>query len=149
MTKQFKSPCPELKVEMKKATINKIHVRSSKDINDFFHRIWEGVEVYESFMVVFLNRANNTIGWYKASQGGITGTVVDVRLIFHKALECLATGMVLCHNHPSGNLRPSDEDIRLTEKVKQAGLIMDIKILDHVIITPEDGYYSFADEGKL
>jgi len=149
MTKQFKSPCPELKVEIKKATINKIKVRSSQDINDFFHRVWEGVDVYESFMVVFLNRANNTIGWYKASQGGITGTVVDVRLIFHKALECLATSMIICHNHPSGNLRPSDADRSMTEKVKQAGAIMDIAILDHVIITPEDGYYSFADEGML
>ena len=82
------------------------------------------------------------------SSGGITGTLVDVRIVFKKALEKGATAVILCHNHPSGALKPSNSDIQLTEKLRDAGKILDIRVLDHLIVT-ESGYFSFADEGKL
>ena len=82
------------------------------------------------------------------SQGGMTGTVADTRIILKKALEAKATSIVLCHNHPSGNLMPSKADEDLTNKIKQAALLLDIKVLDHLIVS-EEGYYSFADEGNL
>lgn len=85
----------------------------------------------------------------KISSGGITGTVVDIRIVLRYALISKATSMVLCHNHPSGNLKPSQADIDLTKKVKQAGDIMDIQLVDHVIIGSESNYYSFADEGII
>lgn len=106
------------------------------------------LEYYESSIVVFLNQANKAIGWVKLSQGGITGTVMDVRMIFGIALKCAATGLIISHNHPSGNLTPSNTDIRLTEQIKKAGEFLQITLLDHIIVT-QDGYYSFADNGTL
>jgi DNA repair protein RadC len=84
----------------------------------------------------------------KLSQGGISGTVTDVRIVMKKAIECLASGIIVCHNHPSGNLNPSDSDTKITQKIKEAGNLMDIQLLDHLIISEKD-YYSFADNGIL
>jgi DNA repair protein RadC len=95
-----------------------------------------------------LNNSNRTLGWSIASIGGITGTMVDVRLVLRDALLTQATSLVLIHNHPSSNLNPSQADISITEKVKKAGELMDLRLLDHLILT-EDAYYSFADKGKL
>lgn len=103
---------------------------------------------HEEFWLLMLNNANRLKQKWCLSKGGITATLVDVRLIFKKALEIGATAMILCHNHPSGNLRPSQSDIVLTKKVIKAGGILDINVLDHVIIT-EQSYYSFADQGSL
>lgn len=103
---------------------------------------------HEEFWVILLNNANGVVYKWRMSIGGITATLVDVRLLYKKALEHHATSMILCHNHPSGNLKPSKSDILLTEKVMQGGSILDIKVLDHVIIS-DQGYYSFSDEGKL
>ena len=103
---------------------------------------------YEVFAVVFLNRSNKIKHFEIMSKGGISHTIVDPRMIFAKALEVQATSMVLCHNHPSGNLRPSRADEELTEKLKNAGKLLDIAILDHLIVSDE-GYYSFADEGMI
>lgn len=103
---------------------------------------------YEEFWIIYLNRKNKIIGKEKVSSGGITGTVVDNRIIFKNALDRLATSIVLAHNHPSGNLTPSVEDIKLTQKLKEGGKLLDILILDHIIIS-HNGYYSFADDGKL
>lgn len=101
---------------------------------------------HEEFWVLFLNNSNKVISKSQLSKGGIAGTVVDIRLVFKLALENGATGLILCHNHPSGNLKPSDADKQITKKIKTAGEILDVKILDHLIIT-ETKYYSFVDEG--
>ncbi|HZM13855.1 MAG TPA: JAB domain-containing protein [Bacteroidales bacterium] len=98
--------------------------------------------------ILFLNRANRVTGRMKISQGGVSGTVTDVRIVMKKAIETLASGLVICHNHPSGNNSPSDSDIRITQKIKEAGALMDIQLLDHLIVTGKD-YYSFADNGAL
>jgi DNA repair protein RadC len=101
---------------------------------------------HEEFWVLFLNNSNKVISKSQLSKGGITGTIVDVRLVFKLALESGATGLILCHNHPSGNLNPSDADKEITMKLKVAGDSLDVKVLDHLIIT-ETKYYSFVDEG--
>ncbi len=103
---------------------------------------------HEEFWVIFLNRQNNVIKLDCISKGGVSGTVVDIRLILKPAIECLASGMILAHNHPSGNLKPSQEDISLTKKVKEAASMMDISLQDHIIIG-DQAYFSFADEGLL
>jgi DNA repair protein RadC len=103
---------------------------------------------HEEFWVLFLNNSNKVILKSQLSKGGISGTIVDVRLVFKVALENGATGLILCHNHPSGGLIPSDADKQITKKIKQAGDSLDVKVLDHLIIT-ETKYYSFADEGIL
>jgi DNA repair protein RadC len=103
---------------------------------------------YEIFYILLLNRANFVIGHKKVSDGGITGTVVDIRRLFKYALEGNATSIIIGHNHPSGNILPSEADRILTRKIKAAGELLDIAVLDHIIITSAEGsYYSFADEG--
>ncbi|WMN07412.1 RadC family protein [Marivirga arenosa] len=103
---------------------------------------------HEEFWVIFLNRANRVIKLKRISMGGVSGTVADVKIIFKEGIENLASGMILAHNHPSGNLNPSEQDIRLTKKMKESGVILDIPVLDHIIFT-EQSYYSFADEAML
>lgn len=103
---------------------------------------------HEEFWVLFLSRANKVEMKYNVSKGGLVGTIVDVRLILKRALDNYAAAMILVHNHPSGNLRPSDADIDVTKQIKDAGALMDIPVLDHIIVT-ENGYYSFADHGNL
>lgn len=103
---------------------------------------------HEEFWVLFLNNSNKIIQQHQLSKGGITGTLVDVRLIMKKALQISATALILCHNHPSGTLKISNADKQVTEKIKQAGVALDIKLLDHIIIT-ETAYSSFADDGIL
>ena len=107
------------------------------------------ISCQEQFNVLFLNNANQPLGIYKASKGGITGTIADIRLILGMALKSLATGLILSHNHPSGNLKPSDADIQLTKKFKEACLLLDINLLDHIIISPFGDKFSFADNSKL
>jgi len=103
---------------------------------------------YEEFHVIYLNRQNKIIKSVKTSQGGVAGTVADLKLIFKYALECLASSIICAHNHPSGNLRPSESDKKLTAKLVEAGKVMDIKVLDHIIVT-SDGFMSFADDGMM
>lgn len=103
---------------------------------------------HEEFWVIYLNNSNKIVFNTQISKGGITGTVVDSRLIFKRAMELFATALILCHNHPSGNLKPSQSDINLTDKIKKGGDVLDIKVLDHVIITEKD-YFSFADENMI
>jgi len=103
---------------------------------------------HEEFWVIYLNRANKIIQPLKISQGGVSATITDVRMILKPALEALASSMILAHNHPSGNLDPSDNDHQITKKIKEAGKIMDIPVLDHIIVTSK-GYFSFADEGLI
>lgn len=103
---------------------------------------------HEEFWCLYLNRANKTIATEKASQGGVSGTLIDVKIIVKKAVECLASSVILGHNHPSGNLHPSPEDKTITKKIKSACETLDISVLDHIIICDQQ-YYSFADEGDL
>lgn len=103
---------------------------------------------HEEFWVLLLNRNNLIIDKFMVSQGGLAGTIIDVRIILKTALEKLACSMVLCHNHPSGNLTPSDADKDITKKIREAGRYMDIPVLDHLIIG-NDAYFSFADEGLI
>jgi DNA repair protein RadC len=122
-------------------------VRSSKDIYEVLHSALADID-HEEFWIILLNRANVVKDKICISRGGISGTVVDQRLIFKPALERLASSVVLCHNHPSGNMKPSEQDKALTKKVVQSGVILDIAVIDHIIFT-DKGYFSFADEGLL
>ena len=103
---------------------------------------------HEIFLAVFLNQSNKIIHQETISEGGITGTVVDTRLLLKKALNYNTVGIILCHNHPSGNLKPSTADKQLTQKIKEAANLLDIKVMDHIIVSTE-GYYSFADDGMM
>lgn len=129
------------------SSLEKTVVRSSRDIAQYLQATLKDYS-YEVFAVIFLNRANKINHFEIISKGGITGTVADPRVILKKALEEDATAIVLCHNHPSGNLQPSRADEELTKKIKEAANYLDIRIIDHIIVS-EDGFYSFADEGIL
>lgn len=131
-----------LEQAMKQAKIN-----SSRSVFEIMQPVIGDLS-HEEFWVLYLNNANKIRFKDRLSSGGITGTVVDVRLILKKALELNAVGLVICHNHPSGNLSPSMSDKQLTQKVKQAGKTLDIKLLDHLIITEKE-YFSFADHNIL
>ncbi len=122
-------------------------IKSSKDVADIFQPLLSDL-AHEEFWILFLNRSNRVINRMKLSQGGISGTVTDVRIVMKKAIEFLASGIIVCHNHPSGNLNPSESDTKITTKIKEAGALMDIQLLDHLIISDRD-YYSFADNGLL
>jgi len=122
-------------------------VRNSHEIADYLRSTLKDYK-HEVFAVVFLNRANKIKHFEIISRGGITGTVADPRVILKKAIEEEATSIVLSHNHPSGNLKPSRADEELTQKIKQAASYCDIKVIDHIIVSDE-GYYSFADEGLI
>jgi len=122
-------------------------IRSSNDVYTLFHPLLADLS-YEEFWLLYLNRSNRVISRLKISQGGISGTITDVRLIMKKALEVLASSIIICHNHPSGNREPSDADKRITQKIKEAAQYFDISLLDHLIVT-DNGYYSFADAGIL
>ena len=129
------------------ASLVKPKIRSSNDIAEYLKATLKDY-AYEVFAVVFLNKSNKINHFEIISKGGITGTVADPRIILKKALEEDATSIVLCHNHPSGNLKPSKADEDLTFKIKEAAKYFDISVMDHIIVS-EDGYYSFADEGIL
>ena len=100
-------------------------------------------------MVGYLNGANRLLGIYEVSKGGITSTVVDIRLILSVALKSAATGIILAHNHPSGNLQPSIQDKDITKKIQEASKLLDLTLFDHLIVISDSAYYSFADEGQL
>jgi DNA repair protein RadC len=125
----------------------KLQIKCSKDVFDIMSPLMSDL-IHEEFWVLFLNRSNKVIGKYKLSQGGLSGTVTDVRVVMKKSIEFLASGIIVCHNHPSGNINPSESDTKVTQKIKEAGSIMDIQLLDHVIISEKD-FYSFADNGLL
>lgn len=109
----------------------------------------EEMQLREYFKVMMLNRSNKVMGIFEVSKGGVSGTVVDAKLIFAAALNCVASSIILLHNHPSGNLKPSRPDLEITQKLKQAGEFMEITVLDHLILAPGGCFYSFADEGIL
>lgn len=122
-------------------------LRSSNDVAQFLITSLKDYK-HEVFGVLFLNRANRIKNFEIISQGGITGTVCDPRIILKKALDCEATSIILTHNHPSGNLKPSRADEEITQKIKHAASFLDVRVLDHMIVG-DDGYYSFADAGLM
>ncbi len=127
----------------------RVKITGSESAAEYIRAFYDSdIEIYESFFILLLNRQNQTIGYAKISQGGIVGTVVDVKLILKYVVESLASGVILAHNHPSGNLQPSREDEALTEKIKRAVTLLDSAVLDHIILTRE-GYTSMADDGLL
>lgn len=129
---------------------DRIKISHSKDVHRVILELWDLnlMELQEQFRILLLNNANEIIGSHNISKGNINSTVVDVKLIFAIALKCNAKSIIIAHNHPSGNLAPSKIDIVLTKKLKEAGQLLDINLLDHIIITKED-YYSFTDKGNV
>ena len=125
-------------------------INSSIDVYKVLQENWnyEVIEFIEEFKIILLNRANRVLGIVPISVGGTAGTIADPKVIFVSALKCNAASIILAHNHPSSNLKPSNADIELTKKLKNAGQFLDLPILEHIILTKE-GYLSFADEGLM
>lgn len=127
-------------------------IYGAKDIHQLLiNRVFDTdtIGYKETFNVLLLNNANKIIGYTTISDGGLTSTIVDVRVIIQTALVCNATSIIITHNHPSGNPRPSGQDDSLTKKIKAACKLMDIRLLDHIIVTPYDSFYSYCNEGRL
>jgi DNA repair protein RadC len=126
-------------------------ITCSRDAYKIFMENWNPdiIEFVEEFKILLMNRSNAVLGILDISKGGISGTVTDVRVVYLAAIKANASGIICAHNHPSGNLNPSESDTRLTQKLKEAGNLMDIQLLDHLILTTDDSYYSFADNGLL
>lgn len=125
-------------------------IMSSESSADIFRESFEEgeIEFREHFKVMYLNRANKVIGVHTLSIGGMSHTVADVKILFSGALLAKASSIIVCHNHPSGNLKPSPQDDNLTRRIADGAKILDIRLLDHIILTDE-GYYSYQDEGRL
>jgi DNA repair protein RadC len=125
-------------------------ITGSQDAFNILKENWDQgkIEFVEQFKAMFTNRANKVLGILDVSTGGVTGTVADPRVIFAAAIKSGACGVIVAHNHPSGNLLASQSDIELTKRLREAGKILDVQLLDHIIVTTE-GYFSFADEGLL
>ena len=141
----------EIEVSYRPKKVHHPIIKSSADV--YYHLIRffpeETISLQEQFVVGYVNRANRLIGVYELSKGGITGTVADPRLILSVALKTAATGIILAHNHPSGNLQPSLQDKEITKKIQEACKLLDITLLDHLIVVSDGAFYSFADEGQL
>lgn len=127
--------------------MQQISIKGSKDVAEYFQAKLADLQ-HEEFWVLLLNRANRIIHSYRLSQGGISGTVIDVRLLMKEAMNQLASSIIVCHNHPSGSLQPSSQDISLTKKIAETSKMIDIPLIDHLIVS-NSGYYSFADEGMI
>jgi len=139
----------ELTYKRKVKASDRPKITCSRDSFDILLNNWsDQIEFIEEFNILLLSRANRVLGFYNVSKGGHNGTVVDAKVVFSAALKMKASYIVLSHNHPSENLTPSLQDIELTKKLVEGGKLLDIKVLDHLIVTPW-GYYSFADEGKI
>lgn len=126
------------------------YLRSVNDAYEILLKHWDKdkIDFIEQAKALFLNNGHRVLGLFEISSGGVSATVIDPKLLFTAALKLNASTIILAHNHPSGNLQPSESDKQLTEKIKQAGRLLDIKVIDHIILTRE-GYYSFANEGLL
>lgn len=126
-------------------------IKCSKDAFEIFMNTWDldTIEYFEEFRLMLLTRSNKVLGIASISKGGISGTVTDIRIILQYAIKANASGLIICHNHPSGNLQPSESDLAITRKVKDSAKLMDIQLLDHLIIIPEGRYFSMADDGTI
>lgn len=138
----------ELGRRRKETEVNKREsIRTSANVYEIFKPFLLDLP-HEEFWALFLNRSSGILKKELISRGGVSGTVVDSKIIFKAAIENLASSVILCHNHPSGNTKPSEQDVQITKKLKEAGRLLEIPVLDHVIVS-ETGYYSFADEGMM
>lgn len=130
-----------------KVSVKKDKITTSRDVFEIMKPVLLDLP-HEEFWLLMLNRANHVVKKQLMSKGGVAGTIVDVKIIFKTAVDNYASSIIVCHNHPSGNITPSEADVKLTQAVKNAGTIMEIPLLDHLIIT-ENNYYSFGDEGMI
>ncbi|AXT51349.1 DNA repair protein [Aquimarina sp. BL5] len=144
------TPIPEINITFSRKRKVNGKIGSAKDVATTVSKFYtkNTIEVREQFFVLYLDNSNKVLGYHTHSVGGIKGSVVDIRILFSVALKSLATSIIIAHNHPSGTLKPSTSDIRINSKIKQAGELLDIQLLDHIILTKES-FYSFAEEGKL
>ncbi|TKC04247.1 JAB domain-containing protein [Pedobacter frigoris] len=126
-------------------------ITTSQNAYDIFYRHWNHdiIEMTEQCYMLLLNRANKVIGIKELSSGGMAGTIIDPKVVFSVALKSLCAGIILAHNHPSNSLKPSEADVTLTRRLVEAGKLLDLQVLDHIILTKHSGFYSFADEGIL
>lgn len=151
MKNNLKGNCREIKVSYATSQnyCDMQVITSALDAEKVFRNIWsQSIELREECYALFLNRANRVLGWYLISIGGSAGTVVDPKIIFSTALICKAQGIIMAHNHPSGNTQPSAADLDLTKKLVEAAKLLEIGFLDHLILTKKH-FYSFADEGLI
>lgn len=145
----MKKKAVEYSITAKKQDFEIIKVHSSEDAFNFSRKFYhEDVLIYESAFIILLNQANNITGYTKISQGGISQTLVDRRIIAKYAIDALSSAVIFVHNHPSGNIKPSQEDIKLSYEIKKGLNLFGIKLLDSIIIS-DDKYYSMLDEGIL
>ncbi len=135
----------------KLSTLQSNSITNSNDVAQLLFKTWDAdtIGLNECFKILLLNQSNKVKGIYPLSIGGITGTLVDMRILFAIILKTLSVGIILAHNHPSGQLKASEADKQLTKKIQQAALLFDVKVLDHIILTPDGRYYSFADNGLI
>lgn len=149
----MKTQVNEIKISYKERITSPFwrKIKSSKDAAEMLIESWDNdtIALHESFKVVLLNNSNKVKGIYQLSKGGITGTLVDVRILFAVVLKSLSVAIILTHNHPSGKLKPSEADKQITQKIKNAADLFDIKVLDHILIVPNGEFYSFADNGLM
>lgn len=149
----MKSKVNEIQISYREkiGTLKSNPIKSSEEAAKLLYENWDKntIGLNETFKILLLNNSNKVKGVYPLSTGGITGTLVDVRILFAIVLKTLSVGILLAHCHPSGQLRPSEADKRLTEKIKQAAKLFDVSVLDHIILAPDGSYYSFADNGEL
>lgn len=140
----------ELVYKTKVKLSERLQIKSSRDAFSLLRSTWNQgkIEYFEQFKILLLNNSLKVLGLYEMSSGGITGTIADLRMIFAAALKANATCFMIVHNHPSGNIQPSEADKAMTKKIKKSGELLDIKLVDHLIISSES-YYSFADDGAL
>lgn len=139
----------EYKLSKVKSEFERVKITSPTDSANFIRKFYsDDIGIFESSFILLLDRSNHTIGYAKISQGGIAGTVVDVRIIAKYAIDSLASAVVLAHNHPSGNLKPSQADEKLTKQVFEGLKILEVQLLDHIILTETD-FYSFGNDGKI
>lgn len=118
-------------------------------VADFLRSIWVNIGQREAFYAVYLNNSNKPIAWAKISDGGVSRTMADPRIIFKHCIDCLASGLIVAHNHPSGKCEPSPPDEQLTSRLKAGCDLLEIRLLDHLILMPETGFYSFAENGRI
>jgi len=149
--KTYKAQLPELILKYKKGNQKKFKITSSKDSAKALMHMFSSdlIDYREEFIIIYLNQANNSIGWLKIATGGITSVIVDKRMIFATALQCGATSIILAHNHPSGRIFPSAADKRITKQIQAGAATLDIQVHDHIIVTSENGYFSFVDQGLM
>ncbi|WP_299187601.1 RadC family protein [uncultured Aquimarina sp.] len=144
------TPIPEINITFSRKRKINGKIGSARDVATTLSKFYikNTIEVREQFFVLYLDNSNKVLGYHTHSVGGVKASIVDMRILFSVALKGLATSLIVVHNHPSGTLKPSNSDIVITNKIKKAGELLDIQLLDHIILT-KNGFYSFAEEGKL